>query len=438
MANEWTLKDKTASDDTHKAIYHGVTAKEIWYKGKKIWDNAPDFWSFAKPSHIGIAEPGWGDNPWRDKGLWVLYRSNHAEDYVGVSSFYPSNGIISNSFFHDDINQGAFFNEWAEWVGTTIDVIYYPYVKTADGLCEVLESEYSDGVMTVTTIRKNDISRVKAFDVSIGATYQRTFPFSSVKFEDYILPPGEYDVFGMYSQNSGVPRQESLDYITRHGGTWEGYSSPCHYWRKTTEYAGRIDVETVISTYPISNGKKVFNIREYFYRDTRTLSEPAKLTYEYEIGIKEGMKGSTVTNSISLSVGRTAPYMCGLRPGQLRGIFSTEPRGKGTQYGYVVNDKRGMFTGHLEHFNIDPTECIDPETGMMAEVTFTGCSIPVYYYHSSKNQQLARYSFKKGDDNITVTFYEKNVVIKKVNKKGVHTMNLYYYKGSSDFGHNWS
>lgn len=422
MSNQWTLKNQTASDDTHKAIYHGVTAKEIWYKGRKIWDNAPDFWSFAKPSSIGVVEPGWGDNPWRDKGLWVLYRSNHAEDYVEKRLFYPTNATLGIPLFDSEF---GYDQKWAEWEQEdSRNHFYPPFITHGSGWFAVTSWAFDENVLTLAVTRTQDVAQREVYrgpfgwETMITTRYQTGYPFDCARFSGLSVPPGSYTI--------------SVDGVS--SATWRTVqwvydnSSANRYYAVTIDGV-REAIDDSLSYIGGSRSKSTYSAN---------LDAPADISLDAEIGGSRGDAGGSWQSTLKAMAQRSAPYISGLRPGQLRGIFSTEPRGKGTQYGYVVNDKRGVFAGKPGYYNVDPTECIDPETGVMVSVEFRNCTVAETI---NKKGLIAAYGFYVGREySIIVSFYEKYVLIQKYpyeSSRIVAEMKLYYYKGSTDYGHNW-
>lgn len=429
MANEWTLKGKAASDDTHKAIYHGTVAKEIWYKGKKIWDNAPDFWSFARPSRIGIAE--WGDNPWRYPGLWALYRSTHAEEYVGVSEYKPNTAYLGAPFVHNELGLEAKYQEWADNPGSDYAHIFYsPYVTDGSSWFSAI-GEYNSGELSIQTTRIENVDKRLVLDDIYepgsyfnAKTYQENYPFDTARFIWSELPPGKYTIVltGMVSA-----MYRTRQFVFDNAGNRRFWSITESY----TDSQNRNVIDDVLSSSYLGWGSSES-------RYAFDAEEPLTLSVDSEIGGGTGSAGGTFSSSISVLARRSPYYQSGLRPGQLRGIFSTEPRGKGTRYGYVVNDMRGLFAGHSGYYNIDPTECIDPQTGVMTPITlYSGCYVtpyPAIYEYKEFGKRIASYGMYVSDGEIEVDFYEKCVLI----RKGSYSMKLYYYKGSEDFGHNWS
>lgn len=418
MSNQWTLKNQTASDDTHKAIYHGTVAKEIWYKGQKIWDNAPDFWSFARPSRIGIAE--WGDNPWRYPGLWALYRNAHANEYVGTNLFYPTSAALGIPLFDSEFGYDA---KWAAWEQEDPRNHFYPpYIAHGSDWFNVTSWSFVDGKLTMAISRTQDVAERLVYSGPFGwetfttYCYQTGYPFDTARFSDFSVPPGDYRIL-VDGVSSSVHRTEQFYH----------YGSSVRRYYAVTINGVRESIDDSLSYLGGSDSQSTYS---------KKLDTPADISVDSEIGGSRGDAGGTWSNSLKVYANRTAIYMSGLRPGQLRGIFSTEPRGRGTRYAYAVNDKRGVFAGFPGYYNIDPTECIDPETGVMVQKPMLSCLVDRYTSAGSGNKRIGYYVMGDRLDTpyITVSFYEKNVVI----KKGNHTMILYYYKGSNDYGHNWS
>lgn len=422
--NTWTHKSSRYSVSDQPAlegmecgevVYRGVKAREVWYKGKRIWNGNATFWKWARPSLLGGSAFSSVEN-------YRLYKQGQTEKRVFG---FDSAGHSDAGFLHED------HMEFFDFSGSSAyDPVLYPppvrigqYYETLTGIQKASYSGegYSSFKFSVTGA-KRDRELLATLDTgwsSRARIYQSDYPFAMLETNHILIPPGTYSYPGTAAP-IGMSR-----YAATAGGGDQNY----RFIKIVTDDESYEFIQRYLSYMATSY--------DFYHDDSLKYASGWTGAYSFTVNKPQTVKITTevgASNSGTFSWGprltRTEKYYTGVRAGQLRGYLNTKPDFTGERFLYVVDDKRLKWRG--TEYNLDPTMCLDPDT--LEYVRCTGTVnrdavvgiIPGYYLDAVDT-----------NDSYKVTFYENYVeIIKYRDGKYVDraTLRLYYEQGFPFYG----
>lgn len=367
--------------DSSEVFYKGNRAKEIWYKGKKIWDGCYSFWK------------------WNNNATLTFSCFQSREYYIAAYQSYPTACSVWRPISADIINEptGSQFEEdfYIEPQNEN-SRSYPPAILYSDAFTIKFERKTVNSFNFL--MRRNEAVDMRlinyfwqtpygTFDVR---TYQTIYPFAQL-YASVNVPPGDYGVYSNFISTYGL---------------------------RSTQF------------YHVSSRSYMFSPEGYNKTDnlllyTKNLTVPGQINISVGVGGSYGAASEKDSSLVwSPYVERSAAYWYMPRAGQIRGWLTENEDGSGRSYTYVVNDYQDG--DGLTH---DPTRCIDPETGEYIKVEHKNYRESGVRNTAVTDWDIVYTLFDESKNTIYVSFREKYVVIQKRkgdDRKDDYKMRLYY------------
>lgn len=349
--------------DSSEVFYKGKRAKEIWYKGRKIWDGTMTFWKWA--SRYGA------DTPYRNNDY---FRQVYIPSVTTVSfsrggnratvrrnniDYYYKKEYIKYDFYAIDVSVGELVNwhndykEYTDIQKLDPDSQEEPdnEILTLPGSFEITIDKKNESLYRIDVINSENVPTKDIYTDRRGAWnvyyYQTVFPCASI-LAKFSVPYGKYELSGFNDVTAYARGGHQFIYSvsTSLSVTHVGDVSLASWGGNIVD--GKDETITV-------NSDALFN----------------DIASQTEIGGRYGEAGYYSINYFTPTLKRTVPYVAIERPGKIIGKLNTKEDGRGQEFWFVVNEKEknGVV--------IDPTIVLDPETLEYVEADYYGYYDPV-------------------------------------------------------------
>lgn len=392
------------------AVYCGET---------KVWPEH-NFWGWASPSTLG-------NRAYRNKRYYQEVYRPQFDPHV-TTAFAPGTVQLDQTpvFFHE--RWRSIFDEAAPSENSWS----LPSFEDKRNDFSVVFSGYTGGTASFSVTRLNAVSMKQVYEDNRQAwairRYETRWPIATATTDTIILPPGEYSFKNAKAFSYG---RRFTQYVNTTNRIYSfvrllGATKYCLMWQD--------------SDYPQGTGADDDGM-------IKTTS-PLRVAMRCELGGGYGAAGGTETLTWAPKLTRQIEgYSWSCRVGQLRGRLNTEPDGSGREYRYVYNDKRVSFTGFDGEWNVDPTVCIDPETGEYVPVEVKALEDTSTEYNAGMYWTYIDAYFYNGETGIgsynhevpvviNVEFRDDYILIRKYADalRPTAEMRLYYIEGSPEYG----